>query len=666
MSSELIEQTFAEAKRAHQAGDHQRAEVFYQKVLTQNPNDAQALYLLGSLYCELGKFDAACKALKKSNSIRPRHSPALSMLGVVCSRLGQFDDAAQHFRAVAEASPQSADAQFNLAQALSKLKQYQSAATAYQAALASQPDHAAAVMGLAISLEEAGRTNQAVGALEKFVLRYPRSVNVSLALGSLLLRLSRVKESEEVYADCLANNPDNVDALLQSGSAHFRQGRFKDAEVLFRRLLKQAPRSTTANNHLAATLVYLDRLDEAESISRFSESLSPNDAETLTTLGLVLQEKGSSAEAEAVFRRAVSVKPTLAEAWNNIGMSLQHQGAVEAAVEYYDKAIALKPDFSGAYTNKAQALLALGRFDEGWGIYRFRFEQKVYGSSRRAFSLPIWDGELRENLKLLIWTDQGVGDEVLYSSMISDLVVRGVQIVLECSERLVPLLRRSFPSAAVVARRFPLDPAINELKPNAHISLAELGRFVRPSMMSFPVRQGHLCAEANAVRKIRERYEQHALGQPIVGVSWKSENPRTGKFKSVATAEWHKITKTKGVYFVSLQYGDVKADLEELGAVIQDPDISPLADLDAFAAQVAAMDLVVTVSNTTAHIAGALGVPVWTLLPKAQGLLWYWFIGGDYSPWYSSMRLFRQRKPNDWRDVMESIATNLEHSVSCS
>ncbi len=649
-------------------GERARAELYYQKTLSQAPRDPQALYLLGSLYYELRKFDEAQKLLEKSLSIRSGYLPALAMLGVIASVLGDRKGAVQHFRAVVRVAPNDFDAQFNLAQALNGDGQFEEAVLIYQSILKAKPSDQAAVLGLTNALEALGQIDKAISEFDAFLNRHVQYPNAFLAFGALLLRRADEKRAAAVFERCLTQHPAHPETLLQLGSSRFREGRFVEAEVLFRRLVELVPKNVVALNHLTATLTYLDRLDEAENFGRLAYSLSPKDPETLVTFGLLLQELGQSEEAEVAFRQAVSIRPEFAEAWNNIGMSLHNQGRTEEALECFERCILLKPDFPAAYTNKAQSLMTLGRLSEGWAIYHRRFDQKIYGATRRAFTLPAWDGVVVPGLKLLVWTDQGVGDELIYSSMVPDLQKKGVDIVLECSERLVPLFRRSFDGVSVVPRRVPLDPAINALQPNRHISIAELGGVLRPHLQSFPVRSGHLRADDASVAALRAAYKARSGDKLLVGVSWKSENPRAGKSKSLDVEAFARILSGCPADFVSLQYGNDEADIKAFAdagiSIYKDSSVNALIDMDKFAAQVASMDLVLTVSNTTAHVAGALNVPVWNLIPRGHGALWYWLMNGEYSPWYSSMRFFRQRQPKSWAIPISQSAQNLQHAVS--
>jgi hypothetical protein len=234
----------------------------------------------------------------------------------------------------------------------------------------------------------------------------------------------------------------------------------------------------------------------------------------------------------------------------------------------------------------------------------------------------------------------------------------------------VPVFARSFPTFEILGRPDNTVPTTSPAGADVQISAASLGQFVRPSFASFPNHGGYLRADATKTEQCRARYLATHPGQRLVGLSWRSVNAVFGQSKSLTLTDLAPILRTPGTTFVNLQYGDCSADLEkvrtELGVnVIQDTTIDPLRDLDGFCAQAAAMDLVITTSNTTAHTAGALNVPVWVLLPPAKGALWYWFVGREDSPWYPSARLLRTAWPDVarpwWEETVVRAARDLAH-----
>jgi hypothetical protein len=224
-------------------------------------------------------------------------------------------------------------------------------------------------------------------------------------------------------------------------------------------------------------------------------------------------------------------------------------------------------------------------------------------------------------------------------------------------------MRRSFPQAKVAPRQEPLPKAATAADIDCQMSLSDLGRAFRRSFEDFPRRDRLLTADAARRDALRARYAARQPGAPIVGLSWSSKhNPEVGWLKSMGLSDLDPILRTPGVTFVNLQYGDWRAALAETKErtgveILDDPDIDPLVDMDAFAAQVAAMDLVVSVSNTTVHVAGALDIPTWVMAPEGRGRMWYWFRDRSDSPWYSSVRLLPQ--DGGWQQVIARCAVEL-------
>lgn len=659
------DQVMSTAIAAHQAGKRPQAQKLYQDVLRLRPQDAQALYLLGAIYYEQKSYAPASECLEKSLAIRPGHGPTHSLLGVVYSLMGQFDKAISHLQNVVKSAPQSVDAHYNLARALLEKEDFDAAALSYQKALDLKPDHGASLNGLVASYQGQGRNDLSAAYLRSFVEKYPNNGNAWTLSGRIGLETKDDAYAAEALQKALSLDPNNANALLMLGNLRHRQGSSIEAEAFFRRLLVIAPDDPAVNNYLGAALLNQGRLGEAESQVRKAYGLKPDDAEILTNLGLILQERGKTSEAAEFQRRALALKPEMAEAWNNLGINLQNSGDWAGALDCYEQAVKLKPEFHGAKTNKAHALLALGRLDEAWQIYRYRFDQKVWASKRRSFPYPQWTGEADAKLKLLLWTDQGLGDEVLYTSMITEATKLVGHCILECSRRMVPLFQRSFPDITVVPRTTPTDSRIEALHPDAQLSLIELGELLRPSIAAIPSHQGYLKPDPLAQSELRKKYESLAQGRRIVGVSWKSESPRTGLFKSIPLSQWAPILNMPGVLFVSLQYGETRPELADVKTltgidILHDDDVDALQNPDLSAAQIATMDLVITTSNTTAHFAGAMNVPVWTLIPTGPGVLWYWFLERSDSPWYPSMRLYRQPQPGAWAPVIAGVADDFK------
>jgi hypothetical protein len=270
----------------------------------------------------------------------------------------------------------------------------------------------------------------------------------------------------------------------------------------------------------------------------------------------------------------------------------------------------------------------------------------------RAYPQTRWNGG-RVHGALLAWGEQGLGDEILYSSMMPDLLARTDQVVLEVEPRLVALMQRSFPTVTVI----PLKPELYSGNVAVQEPLGGLGLHFRPTFEDFPKRdRGYLVADAVRAAELRSRVAGD--GKFVIGLSWLSKAV-SGKSKSASLREFEPLLRLPNCRFVDLQYGDTAADRttveRELGIRIERLDIDNTNDIDGLAALITACDAVVTVSNVTAHLAGALGRPTWVLVPHGVGRLWFWFHAGNDSPWYPRVRVFRQQRARPWSELLPMV-----------
>jgi tetratricopeptide (TPR) repeat protein len=471
-------------------------------------------------------------------------------------------------------------------------------------------------------------------------------------------RQGRLAEAEAGYRDALRRAPNNADALHLLGVIVGHAGDPQQGVALIERALKASP-SPEAHFNLANLLAGLARDSDAERHFRAAYKLRPGNAEAANGIGGCLLRLGDFDQAETWIAKAIEIDPHCISALVNMGTLMDTTSRFDKTLAYYDRALAARPDYDEALGNKAVALLARGRFAEGWPAYACRF--KTTRTFHGHFALPYWRGESLSGRKILVWTEQGLGDEILAASMIPDLLQAGARVVLVCSPRLRKIFARSFPGIDIIPTGGqPEHPGVMaDLAYQASVS--HLGEFLRPTFAAFSRREGYLKPDPALTRTLREKYKAGA-GKPLVGISWRSARER-GEDKTIALLEWSPILRTPGTTFVNLPYGDTRADIaaaeRELGVkIVTDPDIDPLGDLDPVAAQIAALDLTITVSNTAAHVAGAVGAHAWTLVPANTGRLWYWFLERSDSPWYPNLRLIRQNG-RGWPQTMTDLAASL-------
>ena len=380
-----------------------------------------------------------------------------------------------------------------------------------------------------------------------------------------------------------------------------------------------------------------------------------------TNLGNVLQSQGKLAQAGACYQRALLLKPDSAETYLNLGTIFREQGQLDSSLTCYRRALGLNPELAEAATAEAAIQLLKGDFAAGWIGSERRWDASDNDSPKRAYPWPRWKGEQLPAGRLLIWGEQGIGDEIMFAGLVPDAVRSGISCVLACDPRLEALFSRSFSNTVVVTAITPVSHPNLDIA--AHLPCGSLPGLFRRSSADFgSTTSPYLVADKLKQSRFRARYFD---GRKIVGLAWYTKNRKTGRSRSVDLSLLAPLFAFSGIRWVSLQYGDFD-DLEKRAAatnapVLIDREVDQFANVDDFAAQIAAMDLVITIDNSAAHLAGALGVPTWVLLPFAPD--WRWLLERNDSPWYPSIRLFRQTEIDAWESVVRQVGNALGQYV---
>lgn len=535
---------------------------------------------------------------------------------------------------LARAAPPSASAHTLLGRILARRGDLPGAESEFRSALQHAPQHAEAWLAWSALLQDAGQPEQAVICLERALDHLPESDVVHNDLAVVFLRLSRLDKAAHHARRASEIAPQSAAPWFNLGVAYGRQNMHRQAANAFR-----------------------------EAVAR-----DPGLAEAHNALGEVLHAS-NPAEAEAAFHAALAVRPDYAEALANVAGLEVLKGDLPTALSIFDRALDAKPSLKRALAHKTTALFLAGRLPEAWQLYRRRFEAAGFRTDPHGrFPHPRWEGQSLAGKGLVAWTDLGLGEEVLQAGLFNDVLRAGARLTVECSPRLAGLFRRSFPMATVLPRLNPSRACATPIDADYQIAAGDLGAVFRADWASFPKHTGYLAAGQALVGGLRQKYRS-AEKPFVVGISWASTRSGLGASKTMSLMDFAPVLRQPGVAFINLQYAadpaEVAAVEKEMGIRIStDPTIDLLGDMDAVAAQTAAMDLVICVSNTAAHLAGALNVPVWNIIPgySASGM-WHWFSGSEASPWYPSMKILRRTQhSND--ALMARIAADL--AVSCA
>jgi tetratricopeptide (TPR) repeat protein len=584
------------------------------------PADADALYRLALAACEQGRIEEGIDLARRAIAADASESRSHKLLGMALSRTGRNEDAVASLDRAIALGAATADVFGTRGDALAAL----------------------------------GRREDALGSYDRAVAIGAGSVDDWCNRGVLLHDLGRHGDAVESFGRALALDQTFAPAHYNRGIALAALGRHAEAVACFDRAIAAHPGYVEAFNNRALALDQLGRREDALASVERALAIEPRFRDALVTQAIILRKLGRAEEALAACVRALGMYAEDAEALTVRGDVLIDLERFDDAIAAFDRVIALDPEAATPKWNKSLLCLGQGRFDEGWRLYEHRW-QGARGLEPRPYPQPRWDGR-RLDGPLLVWGEQGLGDEILHAGMMPDLLERTSPVLFECEPRLAPLFRRSFASVTVV----PLQPPLYSGPIAAQVPLASLGGFFRRDWNSFPRRdRGYLLADEMRSRALRERLA--GAGDTVIGLSWISKAPVGGEAKSARLKDFQPLLHLPGYRFVDLQYGDTRDERvaveRELGVRVERlDDIDNTNDLDGLAALMCACDAVVTVSNTTAHLAGALGVPTWVMVPFGQARIWYWFRDKDDSPWYPRVRVRRQQRGRRWDELVGAVA----------
>jgi Flp pilus assembly protein TadD len=541
------------------------------------------------------------------------------------------------------------------------------AAAIYQQILRSEPTNPDALHLLGLIAQETGQLNTAIE-----LIRLASSIKPSGAmyynLGVALHAQGELDAAAESYRKAIALNPNDAKVHGNLGAVLQGQGKFDDAIKSYHRALVLDPRNAGAHSNLGVALETQGDVDAAIDHYRRSLALNSNEASTYNNLGNALRTREQLDEAVESLRKAIALKPDYAEAHNNLGNALQDQGELDAAIASFHGALALKPDYLDAHWNESLALLMQGRLEEGWAKHELRLQKKEHIADYRNLPAlrPMYAGEDLTGKTLLIWSEQGVGDEIFFAGVLPDVIQAAGHCVIECDRRLAPLYARSFPMAEIIPKNDPPHPRTQGPDIEWQCPIGSLPRFFRPTIESFPQRHGYLVPDPARVAFWKQRFA--ALGPaPKIGITWRSmKRSASRNLHYTELKQWGPILRVPGLIFINLQYDECRAELDaartEFGVEIHDwDDINHMNDLDDVAALMTALDLVIAPTTTPSIMAGAVGASAWMLLTRH--ITWK-TLGTECFPMFPDLRPIWRARNVAWDAILETVAVKLREEMA--
>jgi len=567
----------------------------------------------------------------------------------------------------------------------------------YRHVLTVDPEYFDALHLLGVLVHQTGRNDEALDLIKRAVRKDTTQPSVFNNLGEVYRALGRFEDAERCYRQALALKPDYAEAHNNLGNTLLDLGRFLEAEQAYRKALVFKPDYTEAYGNLCKALLDLGRPEEAEQAGRQALTLKPDSAEAHNNLGNALLDLGRPEKAEQCYRQALDIKPGYVEAYNNLGNALLDRGLPEKGIEAYRHALVLKPDYAEAYFNLGKALqdfgelkaaehayrqalvckndyakaqwnisllkLLQGDYEEGFKLYEKRFiggDRKVFEKMntylQQLSAYRRWDGETLEDLSLLVIAEQGLGDCLM---MMRYLPLLGQQrpkrLVVYCAEPLKRIIQCLPGVDDVITMSEPLPFGRFDL----YCPMMSLPYVFKTRIESVPGPVPYLTVPEGMKQQWRKRLAD--VSGVKVGLAWAGkESYLENDMRSILLRQFSPLLGINGMQLVSLQKGKEEGKWKESGWSLLDW-MDECGDLLDTAALIDQLDLVVSVDTSIAHLAGALGKPVWLL--NRFGSEWRWLLDRDDSPWYPGMRIFRQEKRGDWDSVIRRLAIELELTI---
>ncbi|UCV27640.1 tetratricopeptide repeat protein [Ferribacterium limneticum] len=645
---------------AMRIGDLELAAIFLEQARADGLGDVAVLVNLGEVYRRLGRIDQAIDILKMACDrdkgsrdgrinlaatlagagrygealaplqeavfLDPKSREAWLMKGEVYKNLGQLEEAVSSFREVLLVDPQSSDARLGLAETLRLQKQFMAAIPEFEALLQVDGWHRGALTGLAaIALEQ-----KDFAAAETFYRQAlaadPEYWEALFGLGVACLRGSKYSSAEEAFRGALAIDGQRPDAWVQLGEAVFHMNRYDEAKRYYEKGLELDPNSIPCQVGIGNALLHLEQVVAAISQYRLIETSLPDEFRVHANLALAYQETGQ-------FRLAAR----------------HGVRAVELGCHSEDVGLAQQ--------NLAQILLRQGNLEEGWRYY----EHRQSSDRGKSFSLPAWRGESLAGKRIFIWQDQGVGDVVFFATLFQEIIDEAEAVVLECDRKLLPLLRRSFPGAVVVARNLKELHPLGQNGLDCHCSGGSLPLFRRPNFASFPKPPREIL-RVDPLRASYWRDRLRASGDEIkVGICWRSMISKGRRDLSYSKlSEWGEIFALPGVRLVNLQYDRCESELAEAKSlfgkdVLNFQEVDMFDDLDEAAALMSQLDLVISAPTSVSMLAAAVGTPTclattffdWSCLGRRRDL------------WFRQLLRYPRKWNQSWGEIFSVMAQDI-------
>lgn len=639
----------------HKAGERAAAERLYRAVLDEAPDHPEATHLLGVLQLQSGRTTESIAWFQRAIALRPGFAEAHLNLGTALLESGQIVDAIAAFREALRWNRRLPAAHNNLGMALRLDGQFEVAVDACRRALAIQPQYPNAYNNLGLALSAAGRAADAVQAYRDALRQQPQHIEALRNLAAELIHFpEQLDEAVALLQRALAIAPKDLRALTLLGIVQRKRGALDEAEAALRIAADSPAADAAVFAEWAGVLQDLERRQDAIVAFRRALELRPDYPDVLVNLALLLAVDLQSEEAESLCRRALQLQPEMSAAWNALAPLLHESGRFDEGFAASRRAVECAPDSVVARFNRSMFLLTVGNLAEGWVEYDYRLQKDNWRPIRQRLTRPRWDGSPLDGRRILLITEQGLGDAfqfVRYARLLHD---HGARVAIAAPKPLLGILA-TCPGVEELAE-------LNNPWPehDVYLEMMSGGRYLARSLDDVPAPIPYLSARPDLIEQWRNRLAQFAGFR--IAIAWQGSHS-DHDYRRVPLEHFEALGRLPHVHLISVQI-DGASQLRALQDRLPVVDFSDELDRRHGAFQDTAailmnVDLVISSDTSIPHLAGALGCQVWLALRYTPE--WRWLLDRDDTPWYPRMRLFRQRRPGDWSEVFDRMAKELAY-----
>ena len=642
--------------------NYSEANEYLLQAIKVDPNNAEAHCNLGIVLRELKQLEYSLESYDRAIKLKPDYAQAYNNRGNVLLDLKLLDLALASFEKAIQINPNYAEAYNNRGNILRTLNNYEEAVICFEAAIKINPNYAEALSNLGNILQDLHKLDQAFESYKKAIDIDPNYAHAHSNCGNILNKLEQYDDAIRSFDRAIDINPYYAGAYNNRGVAFHELKNFSEAILSFEKAIEINPLFVEAHNNLGGALIALGKFKQAITCYNKALEINPEHSEAHMNKAIALQGLKDFDQALISYEKAINIDPNYLSAYKNLGVVLQELGLFEMALAAYDRGIEIDPSDAKTRSYKGMLMLSLGQLTKNsWLDYEFRWNTKEMKNSYIKTEKPqIKSIEPYSEEKILIWNEQGIGDQIFYSSVLPEVVGRMPNSIISIDERLIPIYKRSFPKLNFVSG----NKDCSELDFEVHIPLGNCMKYFRDSLEQVALNAGPYIKSNNIeVSDIRSKIKQG--NNLICGITWQSNNATLKESKSISLFDLLPVLEIPGITFINLQYGDVSSEILQLKnskgiEIIEYPLIDNYHDLEGHVDLIGACDFLVGVSNSSAHIAGSLGKEMHLLYPKGKGSLWYWanqFNGKNI--WYPTISIYQQVDFSNWDKPIQMVRDHL-------